>query len=102
MGRVECARLQVKGSGLMSGGKWEVCLCADFSSYEVWCKILPSYRRARRFMKKTLRRNHTFYCATISNDENSAFEIFYWNGRKVIRWEKPWVLSRRQALTLKG
>ncbi|MDH7512475.1 MAG: hypothetical protein QHH14_05980 [Clostridiales bacterium] len=102
MGRVKSARLQVNRSDLMSGRKWEVCLCGDFSAYEVWCKSFPSYRQARRFMKKTLRKNHTFYCATISNDEDSAFETFYWNGRKVIRWEKPWVLSRRQALSLKG
>ncbi|MBM3284704.1 MAG: hypothetical protein FJY81_02425 [Candidatus Aminicenantes bacterium] len=85
----------------MARKKWEVCLCADFPAYQVWCKSFRSYRRARRFMKKTLQKNQTFYCATISDDEDSAFETFYWNGKKIIRWDKPWVLSRRQALGLK-
>jgi len=85
----------------MAGEKWEVCLCGDSPSYEVWCRKFSSYRRARRFMKKYLRRNQSFYCALISNDDNSVFETFYWNGKKIIGWDKPWVLSRRQALALK-
>ena len=84
----------------MSGEKWEVCLVADFPFFEIWCKRFRSYRRARRFMKKNLGQNHVFYCAVISDDRNSAFETFYWNGEKIIRWDKPWVLSRRQALAL--
>jgi hypothetical protein len=87
----------------MPGGKsWEVCLYSDFSDYQVWCKNFHSLRRARRFMEKTLRRNGAFYCATISNDENASFFTFYWNGRMIIPWRKPWVLSRRQALILGG
>lgn len=85
----------------MAGGKWEVCLCGDSPAYELWCKKFPSYRRARRFIKKVLRHDQAFYCAVIFNDENSSFETFYWNGREIIPWDKPWVLSRRQALALK-
>ncbi|MEW5902304.1 MAG: hypothetical protein AB1715_12640, partial [Acidobacteriota bacterium] len=87
---------------LMPGGKsWEVCLYSDFSNYQVWCKNFHTFRRARRFMKKNLRRNEVFYCATISKEENSSFFTYYWNGRLVIPWEKPWVLSRREALRLR-
>lgn len=85
----------------MSGGKnWEVCLYSDFSDYQVWCKNFRSHRKARRFMTKALRQNETFYCATISNEADSSFETFYWNGSDIFFWDKPWVLSRRQALNL--
>jgi len=85
----------------MSGGKsWEVCLYSDFSEYQVWCKNFRSLWRARRFMKKVLRRHEAFYCATISNEKNSSFQTFYWNGKDVFFWDKPWVLSRRQVLNL--
>ncbi|MGQ9673332.1 MAG: hypothetical protein ACUVV5_09390 [Candidatus Aminicenantales bacterium] len=85
----------------MSGERWEVCLCADFPSYEVWCKKFDSYRQARRFMKKNLGPNQRFYCAVISDDRDSSIKTFYWNGKKIIGWDKPWVLSRRQAEALK-
>ncbi len=84
----------------MAGEKWEVFLVADSPCYEIWCKKFPSYRRARRFVKKKLRQNQTFYSAVIADDKDSVLEIFYWNGKKIIRWDKPWVLSRRQALAL--
>jgi hypothetical protein len=87
----------------MPGAKgWEVCLYSDFTDYQVWCKNFRSQRRARRFMRKKLGRGESFYCATISSEENSAFLTFYWNGQVIVPWDKPWVLSRRQALELEG
>jgi hypothetical protein len=101
MGRVEEASPSREWRVVMSGGKtWEVCLYSDFSDYQVWCKNFRSLRQARRFMRKVLRKNNTFYCATISNEETSSFQTFYWNGRNIFFWDKPWVLSRRQAFKL--
>lgn len=80
--------------------EWEVYLYSDVGDYEVWWKSLPSHRRARRFMLRTFKKSDAFYCATISNDRRSAFQVYYWNGRSLIAWDKPWVLSRRQALSL--
>jgi hypothetical protein len=92
-----------RGRGLMPGAKsWEVCLYSDFTDYEVWCKSFRSFRRALRFMKKELGSENSFYCATISNDLNSAFHTYYWNGQVIIPWEEPWVLSRRQACELEA
>jgi hypothetical protein len=88
---------------VMSGAKgWEVCLYSDFTDYRVWCKNFRSRRRARRFLRKELGGTESFYCATVSNEENSAFRTYYWNGRAIVPWDKPWVLSRRQALELEG
>ncbi len=85
----------------MPGGKsWEVCLCSDFPDFEVWCKNFRSYRRARRFMRKNLQKDEDFYCGTISNEENSVFQVFYWNGRAIIPWDQPYALLRRQARRL--
>ncbi len=85
----------------MPGGKgWEVCLCSDLPANEVWCRHFNSRRRARRFMKKVLEENGDFYCATISNDEASVFQVYYWNGQAIIPWDRPMALSRRQALSL--
>ncbi len=81
-------------------GSWEVCLYSDFSNYEVWCKSFRSFRRARRFLKKVLRKNRSFYCATVSNDESTLFQSYYWTGQGIVLWDKPWALSRRQALSL--
>ena len=91
------------GRSVRPGAKgWEVCLYSDFTDYQVWCKNFRSQRRARRFMRKELGRGESFYCATISSEENSAFLTFYWNGQAIIAWDKPWVLSRRRALELEG
>ena len=79
---------------------WEVCLYSDFTDYQVWCKKFSSLRRAQRFMRKALYRHETFYCATISGEEDSSFQVFYWNGKRIITWDKPWALSRRQAMNL--
>jgi hypothetical protein len=81
---------------------WEVCLYSDFTDYRVRCKNFRSQRRARRFMQKELARGESFYCATISGPKDSALSTFYWNGQTIIAWDKPWVLSRRQALELEG
>jgi hypothetical protein len=93
------------GRGLMSAVKsWEVWLYSDFTDYQVWCRNFRSYRRALRFMKKELGDDNSYYCATISHDGHNgghpAFQTYYWNGRAIISWNKPWVLSRRQASTL--
>jgi hypothetical protein len=85
----------------MTGTKdWEVCLYSDFVDYRVRCKNFRSRRRARRFMHKELGRSESFYCATISSPGNSTFLTYYWTGQRVVFWDKPWVLSRRQALEL--
>ncbi len=90
-----------RGRGPTPGAKgWEVCLYSDFTDYQVWCKNFRSFRRALRFMKRELGGGNSFYCATISNDEHSTFNTYYWNGQAIIPWDKPWVLSRRQALEL--
>jgi hypothetical protein len=81
---------------------WEVCLYSDFTDYQIWCKNFRSFRRARRFMKKELDGGNSYYCATISNEESSAFQTFYWNGRAIISWDNPWVLSRRQAFEIEA
>lgn len=80
--------------------EWEVCFFSDAADYQVSLKCFSSWRRARRFMIKTLRKSEAFYCATISNERRSAFKVFYWNGRQLIDWDKSWVLSRRQVLGL--
>lgn len=101
MGRVVWVAPKKEWKGLMSGGKsWEVCLYSDFTGYQIWCKNFRSLRRARRFMNRTFRNGDTFYCATISDIGNSSFRVFYWNGTKIIAWDKPWILSRRQLLGL--
>jgi hypothetical protein len=87
----------------MPGAKsWEVCLYSDFTDYQVWCRNFRSRRRARRFIRKKLGRGQSFYCATISDHENSAFQTFYWNGQVIVPWDKPWVLSRRRALEIEA
>jgi hypothetical protein len=91
----------------MPGAKgWEVWLYSDFTDYQVWCRNFRSHRRAVRFMKKELGSDNSFYCATISNDAHSdgrpAFQTYYWNGRTIISWNEPYVLSRRQASRLEA
>lgn len=80
--------------------EWEVCFFSDAADYQVSLKCFRSRRRAQRFMIKTLKKSGSFYCATISNDRRSAFQVYYWNGRRLIDWDKPWVLPRRQVLGL--
>jgi hypothetical protein len=79
---------------------WEVCLYSDFVDYRVRCKNFRSRHRAGRFMRKELGRGESFYCAIISRRENSTFLTYYWTGQRIVPWDKPWVLSRRQALEL--
>ena len=62
--------------------------------------FVASERRARRFMIRTFKKNDSFYCATISNDLRSAFDVYYWNGSRLIPWDRPWVLSRQRVLDL--
>lgn len=87
----------------MSAGKsWEVCLLADEPEPQVWCREFRSRRRARRFMKSVLKKDEEFYCATISDENGSAFEVYYWNGEKIIPWKNSTVLSSRQVRLLLG
>ena len=51
-------------------------------------------------MVKTLKKSGSFYCATVSNERRSAFQVYYWNGRRLIDWDKSWVLPRRRVLGL--
>ncbi len=83
-----------------AGKSWEVCLLADEPEPQVWCKEFRSRRRARHFMKAVLKKNENFYGATLSNENGSVFEVFYWNGKKIIPWKKTTVLSSRQARLL--
>jgi hypothetical protein len=80
--------------------EWEVCFFSDAADYEFSLKCFSSRRRARRFMIKTLKQSGAFYCATISNERRSSFQVYYWNGRRLIDWDKSWVLPRRRVLGL--
>jgi len=85
----------------MFGAKdWEVCLYADHPEHQVFYKNFRSWRKARRYVKKALRKNERYYCALIWHEDSSSFHSYYWNGEKVIKWDKPWVLSSRQAMNL--
>lgn len=79
---------------------WEVCLYADYPKYQVTCKNFRTMRGARHFVKKILNKNDRFYCATIWRENRSQFQTYYWNGERIIKWEKAWVLSSRQAMNL--
>jgi len=80
--------------------EWEVCFFSDAADYEFSSKCFSSRRRARRFMIKTLKKSGAFYCATVSNERRSAFQVYYWNGRRLIDWDKSWVLPRRRVQEL--
>ncbi len=80
--------------------EWEVCFFSDAADYRFSSKCFGSRRRARRFMIKTLKKSGAFYCATVSNDRRSEFQVYYWNGRRVIDWDRSWVLPRRRVLGL--
>jgi hypothetical protein len=80
--------------------EWEVCFFSDAADYQFSLKCFGSRRKARRFMVKTLKKSDSFYCATVSNERRSAFQVYYWNGRRLIDWNKSWVLPRRRVLGL--
>jgi hypothetical protein len=80
--------------------EWEVCFFSDAADHEFSLKCFSSPRRARRFMVKTFKKSGAFYCATISNESRSAFQVYYWNGRRLIEWDKSWVLPRRRVREL--
>ncbi len=85
----------------MFGAKdWEVYLYGDYPEHQEFYKNFRSRRKARRYIRKTLRKNERYYCALIWHEASSSFDTYYWNGNKVIKWDKPWVLSSRQALNL--
>lgn len=79
---------------------WEVSLYADLPKGLVIQKYFRSLRRARRFVRKILGKDEEIYCATIWHEETTLFYTYYWNGKDVIYWDKPWVLSQRQAVSL--
>jgi len=80
--------------------KWEVSLYADFPKGIVMRKNFKSIRKSRRFVRKVLGKDEEIYCATIWHEDTSLFYTFYWNGTDIIYWDKPWVLSCRQARNL--
>ena len=80
--------------------EWEVCFFSDAADYQFSLKCFGSRRKARRFMVKTLKKSGSFYCATVSNERRSAFQVYYWNGRRLIDWNKSWVLPRRRVIGL--
>jgi hypothetical protein len=98
----------VKMSALEENGRkpdslpdeWEVCFFSDAADYQFSLKCFGSRRKARRFMAKTLKKSGSFYCATVSNERRSAFQAYYWNGRRLIDWNKSWVLPRRKVVGL--
>jgi len=80
--------------------KWEVCVYADSPSYQLFCKDFRTRWGASRYIGKILSRDEDFYCGTIWNEDSSQFFAYYWNGERIIPWDKPWVLSSRQARAL--
>ena len=80
--------------------KWEVSLYADTPTYQIFCKDFRTRRGANRYIKKILSREDDFYCATLWREDTGKFISFYWNGERVIPWDKSWVLSSRQAKNL--
>lgn len=80
--------------------KWEVWVYADTPSFQLFCKDFRTRWGARRYVGKILRRDNDFYCATIWREETSEFFVYYWTGERIIPWNKPWVLTSRQARAL--
>ena len=80
--------------------KWEVYLIADSPSYQIVSREFRSLRSAKRYMKKNLGGEAAFYCAVISTEDEKEFKTFYWNGCRIVPWDKPSVLSSRQALNI--
>ncbi len=77
--------------------KWEVSLISDVPSYQVVCKDFRTQAAAKRYMKKSLGPDSEFYCAVITRPDEQEISTFYWNGERIIQWDKPYVLSSRQA-----
>jgi len=80
--------------------KWEVYLYADLPKGLVKLKNFRRLRSAKRFVRKVLGKDEEIYCAAIWHEKTSLFYTFYWNGKDIIYWDKPWVLSCRQARNL--
>lgn len=76
---------------------WEVCLVADSPAYSVECREFRTLLGARRHMKRHLGRNGAFYCALITDRDETRHWTYYWNGARIVLWDKPSVLSSRQA-----
>jgi hypothetical protein len=79
---------------------WEVSLFAGLPDGLVMQRYFRSLRHAKRFMRKTLRKAEEIYCAAIWHEDTTLFYTYYWNGKDIIYWDKPWVLSQRQAANL--
>lgn len=77
--------------------RWEVCLVADRPTYRVECREFRSLLAARLHMKRRLGRDSEFYCALITDGEETKHWTYYWNGKRIVRWDDPSVLSSRQA-----
>ncbi|MFP4083084.1 MAG: hypothetical protein ACLFVG_10075 [Candidatus Aminicenantes bacterium] len=80
--------------------KWEVSFYSDMPKDPVMSKNFRTLRRAERYMREHLGKDEKLYCATIWRRNSSQFYAFYWNGSDIIYWDRPWVLSSRQARNL--
>jgi hypothetical protein len=77
--------------------RWEVCLVADRPVTRIECREFRTLFGARFHMKRHLGRDSEFYCALITDRGETEHWTYYWNGRRIFRWDKPSVLSSRQA-----
>lgn len=77
--------------------RWEVCLVADRPAYRVECREFRTLFGARSHMRRLLGRNSEFYCALITDRGETEHWTYYWNGHRIVLWDKPSVLSSRQA-----
>jgi hypothetical protein len=80
--------------------KWEVSLIRDVPSYEVVCKEYRTRFWSLRFMRRNLGPKTGFYCGVLVRPGEEEMATFYWNGSRIVRWDKPTVLSSRQALEI--
>ncbi len=80
--------------------KWEVSLISDIPSYQVVCREFRTRSGAERYMKKNLDGEQDFYCAVIAHPGEQEISTYYWNGRRIVRWNKPYALSSRQAMNI--
>jgi len=77
--------------------RWEVCLVADRPAYRVECREFRTLLGARLHMRRRLAGGRDFYCALITDGEETEHWTYYWTGSRIVRWDEPSVLSSRQA-----
>ncbi len=77
--------------------RWEVCLVADRPAARIEGREFRTLAGAHFHMKRRLSGGREFYCALITDGEEAEHWTYYWNGRRIVRWDKPSALSWRQA-----